>query len=603
MNHSIWQLLAIAPTTDVRAIKRAYAKQLKTLAPDDRAAFIALRGAYEQALVWAADDVGVADDAPLDAQNRDAPHDDAHAPLDAQNRNAPHDDAHAPHLPSEPVHAVEIKEERAQAPDFLDACWDAWQACADDDALHGVLIEQTAAVRAADIATAMDYSDRLIHWFYASGRHAPLSFVYAAQVYDWRSLSDRRVWTLLDVYGDIDRYPALARWDANWRKGFWARLVQALHPGRRREAESDIARFWFDGYTEANLPAGVKALWAHMQPSGFFAFFLAGFLLSWILGLLFSIMHTPDVAMPLAITLWLYALVAFALHRLLALCGKASPRVRYMPVAGGIALAAVFVLWAGEAGRFLLSADVAAITAMAGVAVCWRKVLARYWFPQDMPERPRRWVAIVLFAAVAVLALRHPDNPAPWLFLLPMAGAYNMRLHLPVEQPWLSFQAACKARRQYVSTMLHCGLMLPFFGVMRETGAFAAMQGGAWLWLMGGYLCLNVYGLYAVSAYRKWRIALPMLAGMAAFALCVWMPVSGAALLHAYMVLFVALFSLADSPALVALVRSFAQCASAFCLPLLFWQQGWYGACAASLMLIAYVLWLDADIDEAMPEG
>ena len=49
-----WQILGIEPTDDERAIKRAYAKQLKTTRPDDdAAAYQRLREAFDYALAIA----------------------------------------------------------------------------------------------------------------------------------------------------------------------------------------------------------------------------------------------------------------------------------------------------------------------------------------------------------------------------------------------------------------------------------------------------------------------------------------------------------------------------------------------------------------------
>ena len=51
---SCWQILHIEPTNDTRAIRRAYAKLLKTTRPDDdAAAYQKLREAFDEALAIA----------------------------------------------------------------------------------------------------------------------------------------------------------------------------------------------------------------------------------------------------------------------------------------------------------------------------------------------------------------------------------------------------------------------------------------------------------------------------------------------------------------------------------------------------------------------
>ena len=62
MRTSVWRELAISPSTDEREIRRAYARRLKIVHPeDDPEGFQALRAAFEQALnharhaAWEAD--------------------------------------------------------------------------------------------------------------------------------------------------------------------------------------------------------------------------------------------------------------------------------------------------------------------------------------------------------------------------------------------------------------------------------------------------------------------------------------------------------------------------------------------------------------------
>lgn len=99
-----FERLGIAPTHDVRTIKRAYAVVLKTIdQASEREAFERLRQAYEQALAWAAqgedaDDDPAGEDEPDQGQGRDH-EEDQDAPEDTPTRES---EATAPPPPAPP---------------------------------------------------------------------------------------------------------------------------------------------------------------------------------------------------------------------------------------------------------------------------------------------------------------------------------------------------------------------------------------------------------------------------------------------------------------------------------------------------------------------
>ncbi|RZL33197.1 MAG: hypothetical protein EOP35_18460, partial [Rubrivivax sp.] len=95
-----WARLAIEPTTDLAAIKKAYALKLKTTRPDDDAqAYQALRGAYERAQQWAKWQQHEADEeAATAAEQAPAPLEPAEAMAVAEEKPAA-----APVAPSEPL--------------------------------------------------------------------------------------------------------------------------------------------------------------------------------------------------------------------------------------------------------------------------------------------------------------------------------------------------------------------------------------------------------------------------------------------------------------------------------------------------------------------
>ena len=102
MQQNPWHILDIPAGSDERSIKRAYAKILKTLDPDDRDAFIALREAYEAALhgtYWQEEESGAGGDwAQAYAEyTHDNPQDeyDGQDPHDADDYAPPKDEEYA----------------------------------------------------------------------------------------------------------------------------------------------------------------------------------------------------------------------------------------------------------------------------------------------------------------------------------------------------------------------------------------------------------------------------------------------------------------------------------------------------------------------------
>lgn len=148
-----WALLGIAPTTELAAIKKAYAARLKITRPDEDAeAYQALRGAYERAQQWAR------------SQENPAPHDappaaTAVAPMSGNVPAA--DPTPPPASASETVRQLHALWEQQGAPALI-ARWPS---------VHAMLDEQPLDARA-------EWSAHFAHWV-AHQPHLPDAFVAA----------------------------------------------------------------------------------------------------------------------------------------------------------------------------------------------------------------------------------------------------------------------------------------------------------------------------------------------------------------------------------------------------------------------------------------
>ena len=164
MSRSIWRELAISPSTDEREIRRAYARRLKIVQPeDDPQGFQALRAAFEQAMnharhaAWEADNGWNEDDAVdegLDASA--APAGENHAPPPAKPLTGA--------SPQDPALIAEMARDRADRDEHQRRC-DALsealrQPAPDGDAVLTALV----AVFRSPALGALDVHESTEHW-------------------------------------------------------------------------------------------------------------------------------------------------------------------------------------------------------------------------------------------------------------------------------------------------------------------------------------------------------------------------------------------------------------------------------------------------------
>lgn len=609
MNKNPWKILNTPEGSDERAIKRAYAKALKALDPDDRNGFIALREAYEAALQEAywrqteAEEAAIADDGGEWAA--------AYAEYSAHDAPTEQYSDVANAWPTLPEAAEASATPEAQ---FIDECWQSWNAAESEDELFALLRDQQQALQDRDLDTVLDYGDALLDWFYHTENYAPRAFSWAADAYDWHlSPNDWRMNALYERYlvianPKVASYPALAQWDENWQQGFWTRLVQAIHPLRRGEAERDFLKFRRDssGIEVAELPASLQALY-HLGERSTFAHIMSFLPLLGIV-LLLGVLRPEDdngAAFLWLLAGWLAYLLGAAIYETGKIAGWRLSRREWLIglgcVGGLLAVVAIFSSPTEREASWLV-VNLAAMLVLYLAAVIWQRLVAR----QASAQKPRRvWLEQAFFAlillpvwylAYAEAQQNLPDTHVAFLFL-PLAGASFAyatlrRTALPAQ-----------TRMQYASALLQAAALLPAFWAVLTFLPFNPQE-GALYWVLRIYVITSIIALWLTPVYRQWHYALPTLLGLAGFiAFIAGLPPAWLVTLQLglWIALPLAILATPRFPrlgfALPQTLRSFTQSILAIPVPLVFWHLGWYLAFAFSIGVMLYILWIDSEVD------
>jgi len=248
MDAECWQVLAIAPTSDARVIKQAYAALLPDNKPDKNpAGFLVLREAYEQALVERVfyeeylEDLEYSEDAGDDSNTVEvdksfAVDDAIESDFDVQqtaNTAALESNTRPFNAVYEPLTQLEI--------------WQyAWQQSVTlpdaDLSLYHTLQQQFAQRHQLTLDEAFLFEERLLAWHFEHATDYPLSFEYCVQTLNWRQQASQiqtgakfsdnwyDLYWLLDDYESHNRAVFLQRrnqnietasilvgWENNWR--------------------------------------------------------------------------------------------------------------------------------------------------------------------------------------------------------------------------------------------------------------------------------------------------------------------------------------------------------------------------------------------------
>lgn len=295
MKATCWQVLAIAPTSDAKVIKQAYAALLPDNKPDKNPeGFLVLREAYEQALaerVFYAEDLEDAGEL-IDIVKVDEFHQ-ADASLDSSFDNGLKETSgHASDISktdapvalasnTEPFNAV--YEPLTQ----LEVWQSAWQQCATmpdaDQSLYQTLQKQFAQRHQLSLDEAFLFEERLLAWHFEHATNYPLSFEYCVQTLNWRQQASQiqtgakfsdnwyDLYWLLDDYEshnravflqrrnqNIETASILAGWENNWR-------ISLINDSLLRRLEDDFNYSQgFDSQAQAYL-SQTLLLWFYKQ--------------------------------------------------------------------------------------------------------------------------------------------------------------------------------------------------------------------------------------------------------------------------------------------------------------------------------------------------
>ena len=618
MQQNPWHILDIPAGSDERTIKRAYAKILKTLDPDDRDAFIALREAYEAALhgtYWQEEEEEEESGAGGDWAQAYAEytHDNPQDEYDGQDPQDPHDaDDYAP--PEDEEYAAYADTPQGR---FVDACWQSWQESDSEEAMLALLHAQQEALQDFDLDTVLDYGDALLDWFYRTENHAPRAFAWAAEAYGWHAaLNEWRMSHLYDRYPFIANprltaYPALAQWDEHWQQGFLARLAQVIHPLRRSKAEAEFAAFCRDTHPPPDaqdLPPALQALhrlreravFAHLLSAVPFLFLLFSALIS------HAGARAEDISLWLPLNMWLAYLLSAAAYETLKIAGVTLPARGVLITTG--AWGAVFTLCAlladhAQEALLWLAINLAAVFMLYMAAVFWQRILARQWLGY-FSQRKWWWhafvglVLLVFWQQAYESVQNNQRNETVFLALTGAAFAYATlcRTALPA-----------LTRLQYVSTLWQAALLLPLFWLVLDEVPVNAQE-GMLRWAVVAYIITGIFSSFSDAHYRQWHYLVPLFAGLALFvAFMVGLDTTWLIKLQLglWIVLPLAILATPRFPragfVLPETSRVLTQSILAIIVPLIFWHLGWYVAFVFSIGVVFYILWLEAVIDGTMP--
>lgn len=220
---SPWEVLGIDPTPDERAIKRAYAKQLKQTRPDeDKEGFLRLRAAYEHALEirhWHEDADEEEDDdsevisPPLEPEPEPEP---VTAPEPAVFEDTP------------PAATIEQIVPPSESPQDLAhnrvAAWEHAGVDSDEALLHQICTDLESP-ELIHLEARADYGNRLLFWLMRQHRSYPESFRRSVRLFGWDqdhvSWQARRTLDYKQRLADEDRQKTESRLEvleAGWRQ-------------------------------------------------------------------------------------------------------------------------------------------------------------------------------------------------------------------------------------------------------------------------------------------------------------------------------------------------------------------------------------------------